>query len=74
MPAGQIPIGNCFALVGMLALHLRSSGGNMDLTAVFKKVPEGYIAWVEGFARRQHPRRNSGRNPRKPARGHPPGI
>jgi predicted RNase H-like HicB family nuclease len=22
-------------------------GGNMDLTAVFKKVPEGYIGWVE---------------------------
>jgi predicted RNase H-like HicB family nuclease len=21
--------------------------GNMDLTAVFKKVPEGYIGWVE---------------------------
>jgi hypothetical protein len=22
-------------------------GGNLDLTAVFKKVPEGYIGWVE---------------------------
>ncbi len=25
-------------------------GGIMELTAVFKKVPEGYIAWVEDLA------------------------
>jgi predicted RNase H-like HicB family nuclease len=31
----------------MVALQLASSGGIMELTAVFKKVPEGYIAWVE---------------------------
>jgi predicted RNase H-like HicB family nuclease len=31
----------------MLGLLIECRGGNMELTAVFKKVPEGYIGWVE---------------------------
>ena len=31
----------------MLGLSIKCGGGNMELTAVFKKVPEGYIGWVE---------------------------
>ncbi len=52
-PAGPQPQGvkrpalNCPATQSMLGLSIRCSGGNMELTAVFKKVPEGYIAWVE---------------------------
>jgi predicted RNase H-like HicB family nuclease len=34
-------------MLSVVTLQLGSSGGNMELTAVFKKVPEGYIAWVE---------------------------
>jgi predicted RNase H-like HicB family nuclease len=31
----------------MLGLSIKRRGGNVELTAVFKKVPEGYIGWVE---------------------------
>jgi len=37
----------------------------IQFTAVYKKVPEGYIAYVEN-SRSQHPGRNPGRGPAEP--------
>ena len=38
---------NCPARQCMLGLSIERRVGDMRLTAVFKKVPEGYIGWVE---------------------------